>query len=98
MRFLSLVLVLCGISFGRTCYDWSTMKYICSDSVQKYDGSLVPNPDQFQTTTIVELSSEERQVRAVEQSAESVKTIANIMTGFVIVTIVLVVISVAQNI
>jgi predicted DNA repair protein MutK len=74
------------------------MKYICSDSVQKYDGSLVPNPDQFQTTTIVELSSEERQVRAVEQSAESVKTIANIMTGFVIVTIVLVVISVAQNI
>jgi hypothetical protein len=104
MRFLALVLVLCGISFGgEVCrWDYSTMTEFCTyDSIPQY-GIWKPRLEPFQKTTpmtveeqqVIQMTNNERQVRAQESTAESVKTMANIMTGVVLVTIGLVVYSV----
>jgi hypothetical protein len=89
MRFLMLVLVLCGISFCGERWDYS---YSPPRKIYVEDPDTIILAQEISTNNITD-----RQVRAMESTAESVKTMANIMTGCLLVTIGLVVYSVISN-
>jgi hypothetical protein len=94
---------LCGISFcgERWDYSYSPPRKIYvedPDTIILAQEIYVEDPDTIILAQEISTNNiTDRQVRAMESTAESVKTMANIMTGCLLVTIGLVVYSVISN-